>query len=70
MKSSALQILENRTVVFVRDGEKFEARDVEIGERDPDFAEVTFGVLEGDMYAAQNSFIVKAELAKGGADND
>ena len=71
VKSSALQSLENRTVVFVRDGEKFEARDVEIGERDPDFAEVTFGVLEGDLYAAQNSFIVKAELAKGGAeDND
>ena len=71
VKSSALQILESRTVVFVRDGEKFEARDVEIGERDPDFVEVTFGVLEGDLYAAQNSFIVKAELAKGGAeDND
>ena len=71
VKSSALQTLENRTVVFVRDGEKFEARDVEIGERDPDFVEVTFGVLEGDLYAAKNSFIVKAELAKGGAeDND
>jgi membrane fusion protein, heavy metal efflux system len=71
VKSSALQTLENRTVVFVRDGEKFEARDVEIGERDPEFVEVTFGVLEGDLYAAQNSFIVKAELAKGGAeDND
>jgi multidrug efflux pump subunit AcrA (membrane-fusion protein) len=71
VKSSAMQTLENRTVVFVRDGEKFEARDVEIGERDPDFAEVTFGILEGDLYAAQNSFIVKAELAKGGAeDND
>lgn len=70
VKSSALQTLENRTVVFVRDGEKFEARDVEIGERDPDFAEVTFGVLEGDLYAAKNSFIVKAELAKGGADDN
>ena len=71
VKSSALQTLENRTVVFVRDGEKFEAREVEIGDRDPDFVEVTFGVLEGDLYAAKNSFIVKAELAKGGAeDND
>ena len=70
VKSSALQTVENRTVVFVRDGEKFQARDVEIGGRDPDFVEVTFGVLEGDLYAAQNSFVVKAELAKGGADND
>ena len=66
VKSSALQTIENRTVVFVRNGEKFEARDVEIGERDPEFVEITFGVLEGDVYAARNSFIVKAELAKGG----
>ena len=70
VKASALQSVENRTVVFVRDGDKFEARDVEIGERDSEFVEITFGVLEGDMYAAKNSFIVKAEMAKGGADND
>lgn len=70
VKSSALQTLENRTVVFVRNGEKFEAREVEIGQRDPEFVEITFGVLEGDVYAAKNSFIVKAEMSKGGADND
>jgi membrane fusion protein, heavy metal efflux system len=71
VKSSALQTIENRSVVFVRNGEKFEARDVEIGERDSELLEITFGVLEGDVYAAKNSFIVKAELAKGGvADND
>jgi membrane fusion protein, heavy metal efflux system len=51
-----LQILESRTVVFVRDGEKFEARDVEIGERDPDFVEVTFGVLEGRAWGRRTDF--------------
>jgi hypothetical protein len=65
-----LQTIENRTVVFVRNGEKFEARDVEIGERDSELVEITFGVLEGDVYAARNSFIVKAELAKGSPDID
>ncbi|MDN4982157.1 efflux RND transporter periplasmic adaptor subunit [Bradyrhizobium sp. WYCCWR 13022] len=70
VKVSALQTVENRTVVFVRDGDKFEARDVELGERDSESVEITFGVLEGDTYAAKNSFIVKAEMAKGGADND
>src|SRR6202048_4336274 len=69
-KIPALETIKNRTVVFVRNGEKFEARDVEIGERDSEFVGITFGVLEGDVYAARNSFIVKAELAKGGADND
>jgi membrane fusion protein, heavy metal efflux system len=70
VKSSALQTIENRAVVFVRSGDKFEPRDVEIGERDPLFAEITFGVLEGDVYAARNSFILKSEMGKGAADND
>lgn len=65
VKSSALQTVENRTVVFVRNGEKLEARDVEVGDRDPHLVEILSGVLDGDLYAAQNSFIVKAEMTKG-----
>ena len=65
VKSSALQTVENRTVVFVRNGEKFEVRDVEIGDRDKEIVEIAFGVVEGETYAAQNSFIIKAEMAKG-----
>lgn len=65
IKTSALQTVENRTVVFVRNGHRFEARDVELGDRDPDNVEVLFGLIEGDRYAAKNSFVIKAELAKG-----
>lgn len=65
VKNSALQTVENRTVVFVRNGQKFEARDVELGDRDQDNVEVLFGLVEGDRYAAKNSFVIKAELAKG-----
>lgn len=67
IKLSALQTLENRTVIFVRNGEKFEARDVELGERDGDRAEVVFGVEPGDVYAAKNSFVIKAEIGKASA---
>jgi multidrug efflux pump subunit AcrA (membrane-fusion protein) len=70
VKSSALQTIENRTVVFVRTGDKFEVRDVELGDRDREQVEILFGVLEGDVYAAKNSFIVKAELAKASAADD
>lgn len=70
VKSSALQTVENRTVVFVRDGETFEARDVEVGDRDQELVEITFGVVEGEMYAADNSFIIKAEMAKGTATHE
>ena len=70
IKSSALQTIETRTVVFVRVGEKFEVREVELGDRDPDHVEIVFGLLEGDVYAAKNSFVIKAEMAKGTASHE
>lgn len=65
VKSSALQTIEKRAVVFVRKGEEFRARNVEVGERDSEFVEITSGLRAGELYAANNSFIVKAELTKG-----
>ncbi len=67
VKLSALQTLENRNVVFVREGEKFEPREVELGDRDAEQAEVLFGLGEGDVYAARNSFVIKAEIGKASA---
>ncbi len=67
VKTSALQTVEGKTVVFVRDGDTFTPRDVELGGRDADWVEVTFGVLAGDVYAARNSFVIKAEIGKAGA---
>lgn len=64
IKRDAVQTFENRNVVFVRDGEKFEPREIELGERDAEQAEVVFGLSEGDVYAARNSFVIKAELGK------
>lgn len=70
VKLSALQTFENRPVVFVRTGEKFEPREVELGLKDAELAEVLFGLDQGDEYAAKNSFVIKAEMTKGTGDND
>jgi cobalt-zinc-cadmium efflux system membrane fusion protein len=70
IKLNAVQMLDGRTVVFVRNGNKFEARDVELGARDEEQVEVMFGLVAGDTYAAKNSFVVKAELAKGSASHE
>lgn len=70
VKSSALQTIENRSVVFVRAGQKFETRNVEVGDRDTNNVEITSGLAEGDIYAAKNSFVIKAELAKGVASDE
>jgi multidrug efflux pump subunit AcrA (membrane-fusion protein) len=67
VKVSALQTHENKTVVFVREGERFDARPVQVGERDAEHAEVKNGLAEGEVYAANNSFVVKAEIGKGSA---
>lgn len=70
VKSEALQTYEGRTVVFVRSGETFEPRQVEPGERDPDHVQIRSGLRAGEIYAARNSFVIKAELAKGTASHD
>jgi len=70
VRTSAIQTLEGKTVVFVRDGDAFAAREVELGGRDTDWIEVTFGLLAGDVYAAKNSFVIKAEIGKRSASHD
>jgi membrane fusion protein, heavy metal efflux system len=66
VRAGAIQTLENQTVVFVREGDKIEARPVLIGESDAQHAEVKSGLSEGEPYVAENSFVVKAEMYKGG----
>ena len=36
----------------------------------PSMSRSLFGLLEGDVYAAKNSFVIKAELAKGAATHE
>lgn len=67
ISASAIQTVEGKTVVFVREQGAFVAREVELGGRDAEWVEVTFGLTPGDVYAAKNSFVVKAEIGKAGA---
>lgn len=67
ISANAIQTLEGKTVVFVRNGDTFSPREVELGGRDADWVEVLFGLVAGDVYAAKNSFVVKAEIGKAGA---
>ena len=71
VKVGAIQTLENKTVVFVREGDdKLEARPVELGDADPQFVEIKAGLSAGERYVAENSFVVKAEMGKGEAEHD
>ncbi|TBN53993.1 HlyD family efflux transporter periplasmic adaptor subunit [Hansschlegelia quercus] len=66
----AIQSLEGRDVIFVREGDRFAARDVALGRRDASNVEIVSGLKAGEAYAARNSFVVKAELAKGSASHE
>jgi cobalt-zinc-cadmium efflux system membrane fusion protein len=66
----AIQTMDGRSVVFVREGDRFEARPIEIGRRDTDYAEVLSGLKPGEKYAARNSFVVKAEIGKSAVEEE
>ena len=65
--SRALQQMDGETVVFVRSGDRFEPRPVELGRRDDSRAEVLAGLSAGEVYVVENSYLIKADLEKSGA---
>ena len=69
VRSEALQTIEDRTVVFVKDEDGFDARTVQVGRGDGEISEVISGIQPGETYATKNSFILKAELGKSSAEH-
>lgn len=66
----AIQSFRDWQVVFVRYGDWFEARPLELGRSDGAWVEVLSGLMPGERFAATNSFAVKAEIGKLGATHD
>jgi cobalt-zinc-cadmium efflux system membrane fusion protein len=62
---TALLNVDGRTVVFVQEGDAFEARPVTLGRRNELHAEVVAGLRAGVAYAAEGGFGLKAHLARG-----
>lgn len=69
VRNEALQTLEDNTVVFVAEEGAFEPRPVQLGRSDSEHTEIVAGLTAGDLYVADNSFILKAELGKGEAEH-
>lgn len=68
--AEAIQTFRDWQVVFVRSGNWFEARPLELGRSDGEWIEVLKGLAPGEQYAGKNSFAVKAEIGKLGATHD
>ncbi|AHK15892.1 MAG: efflux RND transporter periplasmic adaptor subunit [Thalassolituus sp.] len=67
--NSAVQIVEDKPVVFVQGKEGFEPRSVTLGRSDGEHSEVLAGLVNGDVYVSKNSFILKSELGKEDAEH-
>ncbi len=70
VEAEAIQTYRDWKAVFVRFGDLFEARPVELGRSDGQRVEVISGVPAGTEYAATGSFVLKADLGKSGASHD
>lgn len=67
---TALQTFRDWDVVFIRIGDTYEVRPVELGKRDGERVEILSGIKPGDQVVTEQSYLVKADIEKSGASHD
>ncbi|UHQ22986.1 efflux RND transporter periplasmic adaptor subunit [Lysobacter sp. 5GHs7-4] len=67
---AALQSFRDWDAVFVRHGDIYEVRPIELGKRDAQRVEVLSGLNAGDQVVVEQSYLVKADIEKSGASHD
>ncbi|MDR5855762.1 efflux RND transporter periplasmic adaptor subunit [Caballeronia sp. LZ062] len=70
VSSDALQDIDGGPVVFVETSKGFVAQPIKTGKKDDRVVEVVSGLSAGQQYVASNSFVLKAELGKGAAEEE
>lgn len=66
----AIQTMENKSVIFKYHNNTFITSHVEIGKSDGQWTEILSGLKTGEEYVSENSFLIKADILKGGASHD
>jgi len=67
VKRTGLQGFRDFTVVFVKIGNEYEVRMLELGRIAGEWIEVLGGLKVGSEYVSENSYIIKADIEKSGA---
>ncbi|MBS7670958.1 efflux RND transporter periplasmic adaptor subunit [Croceicoccus gelatinilyticus] len=70
VRTDAIQQFRDFRVVFAKIGETYEVRMLELGQEGPEWTEVLGGIKPGTVYAADNSYVIKADIEKSGASHD
>lgn len=67
---AALQSMDGRDAVFVRQGETYLSRNVEVGARDATQVQILSGLDAGEEVVVAESYLIKADIGKEGASHD
>ena len=67
--NQAMQQVEGNTVVFIKQGDEYTASPITLGLQDHQFSEVLTGLSKDDEYVVKNSYLIKADLEKAGAEH-
>ncbi len=70
VKTAAIQRMEGKAVIFVREGDRFTMRPIKTGASDGEWTEVRDGLQPGETYVSNKSFIIKADIGKAGAEHE
>jgi len=69
VKTGAIQLQEGDQVVYIRRGNTYTSRKVKTGQSNRDWTEILDGLQPGETYVSENSFIVKADIAKASSEH-
>ncbi|WP_414829981.1 efflux RND transporter periplasmic adaptor subunit [Alteromonas sp. H39] len=67
IENRAIQTLNDKPVVFLNEGNAYQATPVTLGLQDDNFTEVVAGLSAGQRYVVDNSYLIKADIQKSGA---
>lgn len=70
VKATGLQPFRDFTVVYAQVGETYEVRMLDLGAQHGEWTEVLGGIEPGEVYVAENSYVIRADVEKSGASHD
>ena len=70
VRTRALQRFRDFTVVYMRVGETYEVRMLQLGRQTAEWTEVLGGLEPGTEYVTDNAFLIRADVEKAGATHD
>lgn len=70
VRTKAIQRFRDFEVVFIKVGNTYEVRMLDIGRRTPEWTEVLGGLEPGDAYVTDGAFLIRADIEKSGAGHD